>query len=584
MSMRLWRPWWVLIAAALGGQSLPVSARTPHPLAEATGERTVLFYRNPMNPAITSATPAKDEMGMDYIPVYADAADGAEEEGRPSVTVRPEVINNLGVRVAPVVRADLARPIEAVGYVEFDERKLSHVHLRASGWVEDLRVRSVGAPVTAGELLFRFYSPELVNAQKEFVQALESGQASLWRASEERLRAAGIPTDTIRGLREQRQVQQLVPVYARHSGVVAELNVREGMYVEPALETMTLADLSSVWVIVDVFERQASWLKEGQRVELRLPALPGRTLEGQVEYLYPTLDPRTRTLRARLRFDNGEGVLRPNMYAEAVIFTEPRPQALTIPRAAVIETADERRVVLFQGAGRFKPVAVRLGIESGERVEVLEGLKEGQQVVVSAQFLIDSESNLKASLRRLTAVTTPALQTLQASGKVNRVDLPNRKVNLTHDPIPAIGWPAMTMEFAALPEADLSGLHPGQRVTFELKEVAELDFRLGAIEPLAEAGPATEAAAKATADPALYWGRGVLRQIDGARHTVTIAHEPMPALGWPPMTMTFEAASTLDLSPLSVGTKVRFQLRALDAVTYRLEALEPVAAEQGRAP
>jgi Cu(I)/Ag(I) efflux system membrane fusion protein len=249
--------------------------------------------------------------------------------------------------------------------------------------------------------LFNLYSPDLVNAQEEFVQALVAGNKGLINASRSRLKALGIPNSQIKRLEKDRKASQTIPIYAPQDGVVASLTVRDGMYIKPATRVMSLADLSSVWLLAEVFERQADWVEVNQPAEVTLAFLPGRTWEGRVEYIYPSLDPVTRTLKARLRFPNPDEALKPNMYANVIIYGGPKDDAVVIPLEALIRTGREERVVIALGEGRFESRSVQAGIESGEWVEVLEGVQPGEDIVVSGQFLIDSEASLKASMMRM---------------------------------------------------------------------------------------------------------------------------------------------------------------------------------------
>jgi Cu(I)/Ag(I) efflux system membrane fusion protein len=316
------------------------------------------------------------------------------------------VVQNLGVRTAVAERSRLWRSIDTVGYVDYDESKVSHVHLRTEGWIENLAVQSEGERVTKGQRLFDLYSPELVNAQEEFVQALNVGNKGLIRASRSRLDALGIPASQIRRLEKNRKPSQTIPIYASQDGVVSSLSVRDGMYVKPATRVMSLADLSSVWLLAEIFERQTDWVKVGHPAEVSLAFLPGRTWEGKVEYIYPSLDPKTRTLKARLRFPNPDEALKPNMYANVKIYGGPKNDVVIIPIEALIRTGREERVIIALGEGRFKSRAVTAGIESGDWVEILTGIEAGDKVVTSGQFLIDSEASLKASMMRMEAPAT----------------------------------------------------------------------------------------------------------------------------------------------------------------------------------
>jgi len=359
----------------------------------ASKESKILYYRHPHNPAITSDTPRKDEMGMDFVPIY--------EQGGVTVTISSAVVQNMGVRTAKIERGRLWRRIDTVGYVDYDENKLSHIHLRTDGWIERLAVKSEGDQINKGEVLFALYSPTLVNAQEEYLEALTSGSNSLISASRERLKSLGVSENQIQTLKQSKQVLQRLNIYAPRTGIIDKLNVREGMYVKPATEVMTLADLSSVWLLAEVFESQADWVKVGAFADVRLSYLPGRIWEGKVEYIYPSLDQKTRTLKTRLRFDNPDESLKPNMFAEITIYGGAKTDVLSVPREALIRTGKQNRVILALGEGRFKPRKVTPGIETGDRVEIIEGLIEGETVVTSGQFLIDSEASLKASIRRL---------------------------------------------------------------------------------------------------------------------------------------------------------------------------------------
>jgi Cu(I)/Ag(I) efflux system membrane fusion protein len=437
----------------------------------ASGEKKILYYRHPHNPTITSDKPMKDEMGMDYVPIYDDG-------GGVSVKISPTVEHNMGVRTAVAEYNKLWRRVETVGYVDFNENNIAHIHLRTQGWIEKLLVKSEGERVNKGQLLFEVYSPELVNAQEEYLQALGTRSQRLIPASKERLIALGISGRQIERLRKTRKVEQYVQVYAPQDGIIDELNVREGMFVKPSVEVMSLADLSSVWLLAEVFEKQADWIKQGQVADVKLSYLPGRTWEGKVEYIYPSLNPKTRTLKVRLRFDNQDESLKPNMFASVTIYAGPKAEIIVIPREAVIRTGNQERVILAMGDGHFQPRKVVAGIESGDWVEISHGLDEGDVVVTSGQFLIDSEASLKASLQRMQAGDDSGMDStmemdssaITGSGVLREVLVDENKVNMTHDPIPALNWPDMTMYFKVKPEVKLDKFKPDDKVMFELEE------------------------------------------------------------------------------------------------------------------
>ena len=362
-------------------------------------------YVCPMHPQIVRDEEGSCPIcGMDLVVKMIDPDQGK----RPGVKVSSAVVQSMGIRTAEVQRDTLWKYIRTVGRVEFDETRLAHVHPRAAGWMETLALRAEGDPVERGQLLGELYSPDILAAQVDFLIALDRiGDRADSRAGDRiekarnRLRLLGVPEDTITRIQKRRKTQNRTPVRAPMAGVVSRLGAREGMYVTPELEVFTIADLSGMWVMVDVFEHQIDWLAEGLSAEISVPAYPGRTWEGRVEYIYPELDAASRTLRVRLAFDNPEGLLKSKMFADVVIYGGPRHDALVIPREALIETGERSSVVTVAGEGHFQPVDVVVGMRRGDRVEILSGLKEGDRVVTSGQFLIDSESSLQASFNRL---------------------------------------------------------------------------------------------------------------------------------------------------------------------------------------
>ncbi len=361
------------------------------------GEREILYWVAPMDPNYRRDEPGKSPMGMDLVPVYADEVDAVPG----TVRIDPTVVNNLGVRTAAAELSPLSRRIETVGYIGYDEDTLQHVHTRVDGWIEKLATTATGDPVEQGQLLFELYSPELVNAQQEYLTALRSNNSALRAASRDRLAALGVTASEIARLENDRTVSQRVRVYAEADGVIAHLGVREGIFVTPATEVMSVARLDRVWVIAEVFERQAAWVEPGQRAEVELDYVPGQRWQGTVDYVYPELDPKTRALRVRIRFENEGEVLRPNMFARVTLFGAATDPIVHVPREAVIRGGSVDRVVLALGEGRFRAQPVDLGMESGDRVAIREGIAAGDRIVTSGQFLLDSESNIESALQRM---------------------------------------------------------------------------------------------------------------------------------------------------------------------------------------
>lgn len=407
-----------------------------------------------MHPQIVQDAPGTCPIcGMDLVARAAEAP----ATGYPEVRLDSALIQNLGLRTARVERGNLWEPVRALGRVQYDETRIAHLHPRASGWITRLAVRAEGETVTQGQTLAEFYSPDILAAQIDFLLALGHSSSTTGRAARgggggsagpvvgkdisagagavsgsggdsgaggrtsvgmgsgggpvavkadkarNLLRLLDVPEAVIDAIQISRETRDTIPIPAPITGVVTGLTAREGMYVTPDSTMFTLVDNRRVWVRVDVFEHQIAGLEPGQTAQMRVPAYPGRTWEGELDYLYPELDPKTRTLPVRLVFDNPDGALRPNLFAEVSIEGEGRRNVLKIPREALIHTGERESVVLALGEGRFQPVDVTTGARLGGEVEILAGLKEHDEVVVSGQFLIDSESSLRASFQRLTS-------------------------------------------------------------------------------------------------------------------------------------------------------------------------------------
>lgn len=387
----------VVIAAIIGFLAGRIDNEPAEKGREASADREIFYWVAPMDPNYRRDEPGKSPMGMDLVPVYAD-----EVDNQPGVvTIDPTIVNNLGVRTVEAQVGELPRRIETVGYVGFDEDTMQHIHTRVDGWIETLATKTTGDEVRKGQLLFELYSPTLVNAQEEYLTALRSGNEPLIEASEERLAALGVNAAEISRLKDAKSVHQLVRYYANADGIIDRLGVREGIYVTPATDIMSIAKLDRVWVLAEIFERQAGWVKEGQKAVVQLDYLPGRVFEGVVDYVYPELDPGTRTLKVRIRFDNEDESLRPNMFARVEIEAAGLGEVVHVPREAVIRGGSVDRVVVALGNGRFRSRAVTLGIESGDRIAIRRGIDAGEEIVISGQFLIDSESNIEAAMRRM---------------------------------------------------------------------------------------------------------------------------------------------------------------------------------------
>jgi len=385
------------LGLAIGyGVSIGFPGDVPDKAAD-TNVREILYYEAPMDKNFRRDKPGQSPMGMDLVPVYAD------EQGMDAdaLWINAAVENNIGVRTDRAIRADLAREVSTVGFIAIDEELSTHVHVRTSGWIEKLHRKTVGESVRKGELIFSLYSPDLVNAQAEYIQAIRLKQISLKNASAERLKSLGMMDSQIKEVEASGKVKQLIEIRAPQDGVITALMVGEGMFISPSETVFSLADLTEVWVQVEVFEGQSDWVKKGQMARMTLPFLPGESWSGTVDYVYPIVDPVSRTVQVRLSFENARGRLKPNMYGEISIDAAPALDVVSIPREALIRTGKTDRVVLALGGGRYRPAEVVAGRETGDRVEIKQGLSAGETVVVSGQFLLDSEASINGAFLRL---------------------------------------------------------------------------------------------------------------------------------------------------------------------------------------
>jgi len=365
------------------------------------------LYVCPMHPKIVR----KDEgtcpiCGMDLVEQEIKPANGEH----PEIEIAPGIMHNMGIKTALVERGELWKYIKTVGYVSYNQRRLKTVSTNTYGWVENLSVRTEGRTVKRGQLLLELYSPEFIDVQKDFIKAQKKdksgtlkkyGQREESVPSRDYLRYLDIPDSAMNEIARSGKPKYRIPIYAPQHGTVIRNNLHKHMFVQPGFPMFTIADLSTVWVEANVFEHQLDWIEPGLTAKITVQALPGRSWEGQLTYIYPELDPRTRTLKVRLLVPNPSEELKPNMFAQVDIYGGPKKEVLKIPRQALIMTGQRESVVLALGDGKFKPVNVITGMRSDDEVEILEGLKQDDRVVVSGQFLIDSEANLQASFMRL---------------------------------------------------------------------------------------------------------------------------------------------------------------------------------------
>ncbi|MGI2067408.1 efflux RND transporter periplasmic adaptor subunit [Shewanella sp. MF08487] len=397
------------------GQTLAAKASsqvfdTPTPKADsvvkAQNNVTTIKYVCPMHAHIISDVPGT-------CPICGMNLEKVETGGNTqeiNINVSGSMQQALALKVAKVERDTLWKFVETVGQIDYDESQITHIHARVTGWIEKLMVKSVGDTVKKGQLLYEIYSPDLVNAQDDYLLALDTAKTSgnqryqdLVRRAGLRLSFLGFNEQQIKLLASSRQTQYRVPFYAQQDGVVETLSIRDGMYIDPSTEVMSLVDLSKVWVIADVFENEQSWIAKGQKANIAVPAMNVSGIEGTIDYIYPELDPVTRSLRVRVVLNNTQIDLRPKTLAKVALFGGPNKDALVIPQEALIQTGKENRVIVRQDDHSFAAKVVTVGMMSQGKAEIISGLTEGESVVISGQFLLDSEASLKGSLMRLSS-------------------------------------------------------------------------------------------------------------------------------------------------------------------------------------
>ncbi len=383
-------------------------------------QHKILFYRNSMNPSVTSPIPAKDAMGMDYIPVYADD-EAKTDEPSGSVKIDAVTVQNMGVRTAFAKKTLLSHRLRAVGRVAYDEEHIVRLHPKTEGWIETLRVDKTGEKVGSNQDLLSIYSPQLVASQQEYVLALNNlkvlekspiedirrGAEELVKSSRERLKLLDVPEHQLHELTLTHNIKKSLHIHTPAAGIVMQIGAREGQYVTPETELYMIADLSTVWVYADIYEYELPWVKVGDPVEMQLAGVPGRIFKGHLAFIYPYAEAKTRTIKVRLVFDNAELLLKPDMFAEVTIYAGKQVDAVVIPTEAVIRSGAKTQVLIVRGPGKFEPRLITTGLSSNGDVAILKGLTAGEEVVTSAQFLIDSESRLHEATAKMVEPSAP---------------------------------------------------------------------------------------------------------------------------------------------------------------------------------
>ena len=385
--------WWP--APTVGSHS-PRATTTPSP-------RHILYWANPMNPAIHSSHPMKDNMGMKYIPIYSQPAHTAQSSTS-GLAVDSRMVQTLGVRLVTVQERQMGQAIHTVGTVAIDENRLYAINPHFSGWVEQLPVKAVGDPVSRGQKIAEIYSPELYSAEQDYLVAQKAAGIDLGNglvsAAQTKLQLLGLSNAQIQQLRQTGAAEKVIPVYAPVSGVIDSLSARQGGYITPQSNLMQVANLQRIWVNVALYGYQLSRVHLGDEVTLQLPDYPGKTWSGRVSFLYPTVNSQSRTVTARLSFPNPGGTLRPGMYADATLLAQAQ-RMLAIPSSAIVRSQEGDFVMLHEPGGHFRPVQVQLGPEADGWTAISKGLQAGERVVENAQFLLYSESQFQSVQARM---------------------------------------------------------------------------------------------------------------------------------------------------------------------------------------
>ena len=514
----------VLGAAGAGGYWLGWQRHTPGADSLATPAteqpRKVLYYRNPMGLADTSPTPKKDPMGMDYIPVYeGEMPEAGQQAGTNQIRISTEKIQRLGVRVEAASMRALGKTVRAAGRIEPDERRVYVISPKFEGYVERLHVNVTGQPVVKGQPLFEVYSPELVSAQREYaiamqgVQAMsgasseaQSGMKQLAESSLSRLRNWDLSSEQIGALVKTGEARRTITFRSPATGIITEKKAVQGMRFMPGEMLYQVTDLSSVWVLADVFEQDIGLVKTGAIAAVKINSYPDKVFKGMITYVYPTLKAETRTIPVRVELPNPGQLLKPAMFSQVEVQVGATVPVLTIPDSAVIDSGTRLIVLVQLKEGRFEPREVKLGARSDNYFEVREGVKEGEQVVVAANFLIDAESNLKAAVGGLgghsghgSASSSPgtaasgaagaqapgaaAAASHRGQGTVASIDARAGTLSLNHGAIESLKWPAMTMEFKAANPSLLANLKPGAAVSFEFVQRQPGEWVITSITP-----------------------------------------------------------------------------------------------------
>ncbi|WP_305405577.1 efflux RND transporter periplasmic adaptor subunit [Photobacterium leiognathi] len=552
----------LVIGGVIGGIAAPYfSSHSEHQNQATTPSNDEpLYWVAPMDPNYQRDKPGKSPMGMDLIPIYADDLNGNNDKPG-TVKIDPAVENNLGVKTALVTKQVLSPQIATIGYIAFDESQLWQTNLRVSGWVKKLYINAVGEKVKKGDVLFTLYSPELVKAQEELLNAYRSGRSGLVSGAKQRLLSMGVDQVQINQIIQTKKAKQTIDIKALGNGIIASLNVREGGYLSPSQTAISAGTINEVWVNAEIFERQAHWVKQDTPATMTLEAIPNQQWQGKVDYIYPILDPKTRTLRVRLKFANDNGDLKPNMFANITLQPHSEDTVLTIPSQAIIRSGGMSRVVLSEGDGKYRSAKIIVGREANNITEVVKGLKENDRIVTSAQFMLDSESSQSADLSRINGQDEKQAS-VWVTGTITDIMLDHNMLTINHQPVPEWSWPGMVMNFDLTKNIDTSTLAKNQNIEFEIQKTPQGKYEILALKV------SDKQAAKA------HWITGKITMLMADFNMITVSHDAVDDWQWSAGEMNFTTDGSIDLNAFKEGESVSFLLEKENA-DYVLKALKP---------
>ncbi|NQY21741.1 MAG: efflux RND transporter periplasmic adaptor subunit [Campylobacteraceae bacterium] len=514
-----------------------------------------LYWVAPMDANYRRDKAGKSPMGMDLVPFYEQENNGPSE-GIGTITISPSVVNNLGVRTVRVENKVLPSSINTVAYVDFNEEKLIHIHPRVEGWIEKLYIKASGEKVKKNQALYSLYSPTLVNAQEEYLLALKRDNVLLIKASKNRLLALNVPRSLIKRILRSRRVEQKITYYSKIDGIITNLKIREGFFVKPGTTIMSIGNLDEVWVNAEVFEQELSFLKKDQEVLMTLDYLPSKEWIGKVDYIYPIINAKNRTIKVRLRFKNVDDLLKPGMFAQISINTSSEEEVLVIPSESLIRTGNSKRVVLALGEGRFKSIEVKTGLINNDWVEIIAGLKVDDNVVSSAQFLLDSESSKTSDFKRMSFMEekNESKNIVWVKAKVLKLMKEDNTIKVSHIAIPSWKWPKMTMNFEIAKDLDFSSFKEDMDLEIQITKTKDNTYIITNFKMYKVSN--------------IVWAKAKVVKLMKEDNSIKVSHSAILSWKWPKMTMNFEIAKDLDFDTFKKDMNLDIEITKTKDNTY----------------